>query len=231
MKTLASMLLAASLILSAAYAADIVTVPTANQLKAGEVDVAYYYLGLDLPSAAPQSLQAQTIYYGLTDKVEIDLHRYDPESDKDKTSVIVNGTVLLLQESPTTPNVVLGVRNLTGETTTRAPINSDKVSLFVCAAKNVTPMTPEGPVLPLVRVHLGIGTEDWTLLGEKRHQGLFGGVQMLLHKEIGAVALYDGQDIITGVTYTPGNKGVTVKAGTFGKHWWMGISYAAKLTH
>lgn len=231
MKTLASVLLAASLIFSAVYAADIVTVPTANQLKAGEVDVAYYYLGLDLPSAAPQNLQAQTLYYGLTDKVEIDLHRYDPQGDKDKTSVIVNGSVLLLQESPKMPNVVVGVRNLTGEATTRAPVNSDKVSLFVCAAKNVTPMLPEGPQLPLVRVHLGIGTEDWTLLGEKRHEGIFGGVQMLLQKEIGAVALYDGQDVITGITYTPGNKGVTVKGGTFGKHWWMGISYATKLNH
>ncbi len=42
--------LAAGLLASVAFAADIVTVPTANQLKAGEIDVAAYYIGVhDLP--------------------------------------------------------------------------------------------------------------------------------------------------------------------------------------
>jgi hypothetical protein len=216
---------------SAAYCADIVTVPTANQLKAGQIDVAYYYLGLDLPAGAPQSLQAQTLYIGLTDRVELDVHRYDPQKNLDKTSTIVNASVLLLPETALNPAVVIGGRNLGGEKTTNNPtVDSKKKSWFISAAKNVTPMLPGGPKLPLVRLHVSLGTKDWTLLGESRHSGLFGGVQALLTPEIGAIVLHDGQDLITGLTFTPGDKGVTLKGGTFGKHWWVGISYAKTIT-
>jgi hypothetical protein len=223
---------------SAAYCADIVTVPTANQLKAGQIDVAYYYLGLDLPAGPPQNLQAQTLYIGLTDRVELDVHRYDPQKNLDKTSTIVNATVLLLPETALNPAVVIGGRNLGGEQTTNNPgsatarANSKKRSWFISAAKNVTPMLPSGPKLPLVRLHVSLGTKDWTLLGgeESRHGGLFGGVQALLTPEIGAVVLHDRQDLITGLTFTPGDKGVTLKGGMFGDHWWVGISYAKTIT-
>ena len=217
------------LLTCAAYAGDIVTVPTANQLKAGQFDVAYYYLGLDMPAGAPSSLQAQTVYIGLTDRIEIDAHRYDPESNLDKTSTIVNASVLILGETAATPAVVIGGRNITGEETTNGPVDSDKRSWFISAAKNVTPMLPGGPKLPLIRLHASLGTKDWTLLGEDRHAGLFGGVQALLTPEIGAIALHDGQDLITGLTYTPGNKGLTIKGGGYGKHWWSGISYAKSM--
>ncbi|MBI2843773.1 MAG: hypothetical protein HYX78_10270 [Armatimonadetes bacterium] len=213
----------------AAYSGDIVTVPTANQLKAGEIDVAYYYLGLDMPVGLPSSLQAQTVYIGLTDRIELDVHRYDPEKALDKTSTIVNASLLILGETAVTPAIVIGGRNITGETTTNGPVDSDKRSWFISAAKNVTPMLPGGPKLPLVRLHASLGTKDWTLLGEDRHAGLFGGVQALLTPEIGAIALHDGQDLITGLTYTPKNRGLTIKGGGFGKHWWSGISYARSL--
>jgi len=214
---------------SAAYCADIVTVPTANQLKAGQVDVAYYYLGLDSEAPAPTKVGAHTLYVGITDRIELDLHRYDP--NRDKTSTIVNATVLLLPETALNPAVVIGGRNLGGEKTTNNPtVDSKKKSWFISAAKNVTPMLPGGPKLPLVRLHVSLGTKDWTLLGESRHSGLFGGVQALLTPEIGAVVLHDGRDLITGLTFTPANKGVTLKGGMFGDHWWVGISYAKTIT-
>jgi hypothetical protein len=232
MKLIAILILV--LLATAAYGADIVTCPTANQLKAGQVDVAYYYLGLDNPDPQPQSLQAQTVYVGITDKLELDAHRYDPQASRDRTATILNATYLLVSETAKLPNVVFGGRNLTREKCTDNPVTqsrSKKASWFLSAAKNVTPMTPKGPKLPLVRVHASLGTEDFTLLGgvEKRHQGLFGGIQSLLTPQIGAVALWDGQDLISGLTYTPGGKALTIKGGGFGKHWWAGISYATKL--
>lgn len=86
-------------------------------------------------------------------------------------------------------------------------------------------LNPEKPGAPLVRVHLSLGTEDWTLLGEKRHDGLFGGLQFLLRPELGLVLLDDGEDVITGLTIMPNNSDLTFKLGTYGGHSWYGISY------
>ena len=62
--SLALALVAAMAAATVAYAADIVTVPTANQLKQGEVDLAYYYIGLDFPEPMPQRVNVQTLYLG-----------------------------------------------------------------------------------------------------------------------------------------------------------------------
>jgi len=219
----------------AAYADDIVTMPTANQLKAGEVDIAAYYLGLDFPSFMPQHVQYQTAYVGVTDWLEIDAHRADV--DKDRDSVVLVASARLLSEGPKRPDLVFGVRNLAGIQTTNAnnPATccderemSKKRSYFLSAAKTFF-VEPTKPGPPLVRVHLSLGTEDWTLLGEKRHNGLFGGLQMLFQPNLGAVVQHDGQDLITGVTFMPGNMGLTLKAGGYGDHWWVGVAFRKDL--
>lgn len=206
-----------------AFAADIVTVPTANQLKQGQVDLAYYYLGLDMPEAGPQHVNAQTIYVGLSDRLEVDLHRYDIDKLGDGT--ILNATWCVMRETAVTPDLVIGGRNITGEDVGGIP-DSDKESWFIAAAKTLNLPVAGPPKLPIVRVHAGLGTRDHTLLNEDRHEGLFGGLQVLLAPQVGVVALHDGQDLITGVTFTPTNTGVTLKGGTFGDHWWVGISFA-----
>ena len=53
---------------------------------------------------------------------------------------------------------------------------------------------------------------------------MFGGLQFLFRPEIGAVAEFDGQDIITGLTIMPKNTGLTIKGGTYGDHWWAGLA-------
>jgi len=119
------------------------------------------------------------------------------------------------------------VRNLTGEATTKNPAVRDKSrdrSVYLCAAKTFF-ARPSAPGPPLVRVHLGVGTADWTLLGEKRHEGVFGGLQFLLHPCIGAVVEHDGQDVITAITLMPRNSGLTIKGGTYGKHNWVGVAF------
>lgn len=212
-----------------AVADDIVTMPTANQLKAGEVDVAAYHLGLDMPSAAPQSVSYQTLMVGITNNLELDIHRADV--DKDETSNVIVAQYKLLSETAVKPDLVFGVRNLTGEATTLDPTLRGKTedrSYYVAAAKTFF-LNPAAPGAPLVRVHLGLGTEDWTLLNEERHEGLFGGLQFLLKPDIGAVVEYDGTDMITGLTYMPKNTGLTVKGGTYGDHWWAGLAYRKAL--
>ncbi|MCC6441920.1 MAG: hypothetical protein IT210_00535 [Armatimonadetes bacterium] len=224
------LILFALLLAGAALADDIVTMPTANQLKAREVDVALYYLDLDNQSPAPRFVQYQTAYIGLTDKVELDIHR--AAVDNNETSIVLVGSVRLLSETKVLPDLVAGVRNLGGEATIinppGAPVDlrakSRKRSFFVSAAKTFF-MNPAAPGPPLVRAHLSLGTEDWTLLGEKRHEGLFGGLQFLFHPEFGGILLNDGQDTITGITYMPKNTGLTIKGGTYGDHTWFGVAY------
>ena len=210
-----------------AYAGDIVTVPTANQLKKGQVDVAYYYIGLDKPSPQPQHVLAQTLYVGLTDQIELDVHRY--EVDNDKTSAIVNVSFLLLKETATLPDVVIGGRNILGQETSNVVPDTDKQSFFISAAKILNMPASGPPKPPFVRLHLSLGTQDNTLLGEERHEGLFGGVQALLTKTVGAIALWDGQDLITGLTFTPEKSNFTIKGGGYGEHWWVGLSYAKSM--
>ena len=62
-------------------------------------------------------------------------------------------------------------------------------------------------------------------MGETRHDGVFGGVQVLVNPKVGVVAQYDEQDLITALTYTPKPNWPTIKAGTFGDHSWVGINY------
>jgi len=214
---------------TAAFADDIVTMPTANQLKKGEVDAGIYYLALDMPTGAPQYVQYQTIYLGLTNKIELDIHHARVDVDDD--SLVLVGQYKLLSENQTNPDVVVGIRNFTRDATTKNPAVRDKsrdMSFYACAAKTFF-LNPKAPGAPLVRWHMGMGTPDWTLLGEKRHEGVFGGLQFLFTPTVGAVAQHDGTNWITGITIMPSKSGITVKGGTYGKHLWAGLSYRKQL--
>ncbi len=219
---------------SCAFADDIVTMPTANQLKAGEVDAAAYYLTLDFPAGAPQFVQYQTLYVGLTDKLELDVHR--SAVDKNETGTILVASYKLMSETPVNPDLVVGCRNIGGTptsldnpgTSVNERSKSKDQSYFVSAAKTYF-LNPAQPGAPLVRVHLSLGTEDWTILGAKRHQGVFGGLQFLFRPELGMVVQNDGRDLITGITIMPKNTGLTLKGGTYGPHTWVGLAYRTTL--
>jgi hypothetical protein len=209
---------------------DIVSMPTANQLKAGEIDVAAYYFGLDNPAGAPQNVNLETINVGLTNQIEIDAYRSDV--DTDKAAAVVTGYFRVLSETPATPDLVVGVKNIFGTETTNVPAikgKSGDQSYFVCASRTVF-LSPAVPQPPLMRVHLGLGTADWTLFGAERHKGLFGGLQFLFQPELGGVVENDGTNWITGLTYMPKNTGLTIKGGGFGEHWWAGLAYRKSMT-
>jgi len=200
-----------------ARGADIVTVPTANQLKAGEVDVAVYYLGLDFPEPMPQFARVQTLYVGVTDRIEIDLHRYDLDGDPQPDTIWIM-SALVLKEDSKTPALVVGARDLDEQLA--------DTSYYLSLAKTLNPPQPgAAPTFPIWRLHLSVGDDDDSLLGETRHDGLFGGVQVLVTPKLGVIALHDAQDLITGVTYTHDRNWPTLKAGTFGDHWWVGANY------
>lgn len=204
------------------FAADIVSMPTANLVKAGEVDLASYYFFLDFDEPMPQFVRVQTLYAGLTDRFELDVHRYDLDNVPQEILVIANYKILA--ETATQPDLVVGAKDIANRM--GSPAIPQKTSYYLVAAKTLNPPAPGcAPKFPIARLHLGVGTEDPTLLGETRHEGLFGGVQALVAPQIGVIALYDGRDFISGVTYTPTPKWPTFKAGTFGDHTWVGASY------
>ena len=228
MRTLAASL-CALVLATAVWADDIVTMPTANQLKAREVDVAAYYLDLKMPPGAPQFVHYQTLYVGLTDKLEVDFHR--AQVNRDAESIVTVVTLKLVSEGPATPDVVVGIRNLFGETTTFNPAvrgKTGKKSVFAAAAKTYF-LKPDVQGPPLVRVHFALGTEDWSLMNEKRHDGAFVGLQALITPTLGAVVQHDGRDWITCVTIMPAGSGLTIKGGTYGDHRWYGVAYRKAL--
>jgi hypothetical protein len=204
------------------WAADIVSMPTANQMKAGEVDTAGYYFFLDFDKPMPQFVRVETLYVGLTDKLELDLHRYD--LDRVAPATLCIASYKLLSENQKQPDLVIGAKDIADREFN--PAVPRKTSYFLSAAKTLNPPAPGmAPKLPIWRLHVSIGTEDPSLLGETRHEGIFGGIQTLLTPQIGAIVLHDGRDLITGLTITPNKSWPTIKGGTFGDHSWVGISY------
>jgi hypothetical protein len=212
---------------------DVVTMPTANMLKRGEMEFAYYHVDLNTPSHQPQTIEVPCYYVGVTDWLELDAQVM--AVDKDVTSCVLIGNLRLLHESPTTPDLVFGCRNMAAVPTTSnppfSPINyrarSANQSYYLCAAKtfffNHDASGPPKP--PLVRLHACLGTADWTLGLEERHDGLFGGLQALVTPYLGFCVLNDGRDLITGIAVSPGPPGLIVRAGGFGDRWYVGVAY------
>jgi len=201
---------------SAALAGDIVTLPTANQLKADQIELAYYRLDLNFRSpGAPSSAGLATAYWGITNRLELDawwVHwNHGAGSD-----VAINPSFLVLPETVATPAVVVGAQDITGA------LPTGKVSYYVAAAKNVF-HDPKRRFFPLIRLHGGVGT--------KMNNGFFGGVQAVVTGRLGLIILnsrnplLDGNHWITGLSYTFPRIPLVVKGGTLGRHAWIGAAY------
>ncbi len=216
-------------IAGAALAVDIVTVPTANMLGAGQIDVAAYYISVDqsgliapLRPLGIDNVRVQTLYAGLTNRWELDVERFDVDVpdflNGDQT--IVNLNYMVLPESAKDPQVVIGGWDLTQQ--------FGHASWYLCTYKTLNPPVGGPPTGPIFRLHLSVGTATNSIFAEPRHQGLFGGLQVLVkptYPQVGAVAMWDSQDMITGLTYCPSPDWPTFKGGTYGSHTWFGMSY------
>lgn len=218
---------------SVVSAYDVITVPTANQLKKGEIELAYYYAFLRYNDPKPEFMQIQTLYVGITDRFELDTHMYAVDSNR--TSVILIGNVKLLSEKDNWADVVVGCKNMAGTPTVDnpplCPVNyrqlSTEQSYYLCAAKTFQLGENRGPVRPpFLRVHVSLGSPDWTIDLDKRHQGIFGGLQYIITPNLGVFAFDDGRNIITAVGYRLPKTDLMLRAGTFGAHWFAGLAYA-----
>jgi hypothetical protein len=226
-------LIALLVVLSAGalMANDIVTMPTANLLKAGEIEVGGYYLKMDTPPGVTGCVKIETLYVGVTNQLEINAYNVNPDGDKQSTLFRINYKVL--SEKACQPDVVIGVDNPFKESTTYAkppyaPLNyaslSEKPSFYLCTAKTF-PMTSKGFAGPLVRVHLSAGTETYDILDSQRHSGIFGGLQFRITPQWGFVAEYDRRDLNTSLAYhVPGTQ-LALKVGTQGNIDWFGFAY------
>jgi len=205
---------------SAAMAADIVTLPTANQLKADQLEIAYYRLDLDFKNpAAPGKANLTTVYWGITDRLELDAWWYDPE--KGGSDLALNASFLVIPEGEVMPAVVVGVQDIT------TALPTGKLSWYAAAAKNVI-VSEARRFFPVVRLHGGVGA--------KQNNGIFGGVQALVTRNLGAVVLYSsneallgGRNWITGLTYTFPKTPLVLKFGTLGRHNWFGAAYTISI--
>jgi len=221
---------AVMLLASATFAGDIFNCPTANQQQAGQIDLGFYWVDPHNPNPkAPSHLNCYKAYLGVTNEVEIDAHVFD-FNHATPAKTYWNATVLVVKEDLRHPAVVLGVDDIAQSATypagPRMGQRADR-AFFVAAAKTVnSPARGEKPKFPIVRLHLGVGTE--------RHHGFFGGVQTKLTREIGAVALFlpddvlfapDDDEWIYGLMYTPGPQWPTFKIAKCGHKDVLGISY------
>jgi len=208
---------------------DILAMPTANMLDRGQMEFAYYHVDLPAPHGGPENIEAQVLYAGLTDYIELYAQRI--AIDKDVTSVVLNGDLRLMKETPTTPQMVIGCRNIGATPTTNNPpfgtINyrarSANQSYYFCTYRTFYLKDAGQP--PFIKLHACVGTSDWTLGLQRRHDGLFGGIQALITPYLGVVALYDGADSITGVAIAPGPPGLAIRAGMFSDSFYVGVAY------
>ncbi len=206
-----------------AMAEDIGTVPSANQLKKGEVSLSGYWVDLHSPHGAAQNMSYETLAVGITDRLELGVHHM--KIDKDDAATLLVANYKLVSQTATNPDVIVGVRNFTAQPTTIRTSVRDKSSdpsFYVSIAKTYA-LQKDAPAGPSVRIHMSMGTSDWTILYHKRHEGVFGGFQFRVAPWLAAVALHDGSVWISGLTLIP-TKGVALKIGRFDKHDWYSVS-------
>jgi len=211
-----------------ALAGDIVTMPSANQVGGGDVDLAQYYVSFDYPPGLPEHAFMTTMYVGVTDRVEVDVWYVDPNEGSPNVTILNATALLLSQRKGDLVDLVAGVRDIGDDLENLFGPDFDR-GIFVAAAKTLNP--PPGPPTPadcpIWRLHLGVGDELGfaTDLNRMNKGGVFGGVQALVTPQLGAIALWDGTDDIVGLTYTPKPAGPTYKGGVFGRHFWLGVEY------
>ncbi len=192
---------------------SIITMPTADVAPVGTVNVASYVVSFnDMPAGAPTGMNVHIAYAGIAKNLELEANVYDVNKGAPTQEFVVL-TYKMLDETATRPQVSVGVKNPFGETLG----GDDDATLFIAAVKVVKAPAPGEPFSPVVRLHLGLGTNY--------HEGIFGGAQCLLTPKLGVAALNDTNDTLIAATFKPSDKSPTFKAGTLGDHTWFGIDY------
>jgi len=213
----AAVLVATWLTAGALFAADIVGMPVGNPPKPGTVEVNYIYWDDFLHDALPNNpsrpdhISVLEVYYGVTDRLEINTLTFQAQGGNSETELNVAYTVI--PETPDTPSLIVGAYNLNqvpsrglpGQVT---PISD--VAPFALSAFNARVPQNGPPSLsdPLIRLHLGYG-------GKIHGDDFFGGVQFLVDPHLGGAILnYQGQPGYM-LTYIPNpGKKLEISLGT-----------------
>jgi hypothetical protein len=182
--------------------------PTALFVPPGQAWLSYYWVDTRAENPhAPQSLSIAAAYIGLTPKTELQLTYVKPESVNGATTIGLE--YLASAESGKLPAIGIGAEDITRE--------SGDTSVYVALAKTVTAKPTGPPRYPIVRLHLGYGTEP--------RSAFFGGAQLRVSPEIGLTAANDGHDSIFSLSYFVPKTTWVLKAGTWGDARWVGAQY------
>lgn len=185
----------------AAWGTDIVTMPLGNRapVLGGQVDAIYV-----MPDVGPDSVTFVEGYYQVTQAIEVGFIYMKPEGFDSQTEVSAAYTVL--PESMLNPAVIVGAYNLLGSDWGA----SDNISPYVMAAKTlrVPKLGPPTPADPVIRAHLGYGTEY-------HGDAVFGAVQGLLTPNIGVILLHYNDENGAAATYIF-KPGLEASVGTYG---------------
>lgn len=163
---------------------------------------------------------------GVTNNLELGIARFDPDRAGADEETLLSGKYLLLAETATTPSVVIGVIDATGEIDP-----DDDSSYYVVLGKNLTPAATglTGEPVPPIRGFVGIGGGiyngifaglNWTISSRVKVMAEFinelniknaivedsvfnAGVRIALTNEIrGDLAMINGEDFAFGISYT-----------------------------
>jgi hypothetical protein len=201
-------------------AGDIVAMPTGNSVAPRNVQLNYIHWDLENPvygpeqtGRAPGSADIYEGFFGVTDRLELDVLHVDLDGVDNFTEV--NAYLTLVKETAAHPSVILGATNVLGSDWLDG---LDNISPFLLGAYNIN--VPQGPPSfndPLMRLHLGYGSDY--------HEGWFGGLQGLLQPWLGfAILNYQNQPSYMGtiipcksveLTYGTKNGDPFYRAGLF----------------
>lgn len=200
---------------------SIITMPTADVAPPGLINLAAYAVNFD--GSTPLGDTSMTVYIAyaaIAKNLELEANVYDYNNSGFKQDFFVL-TYKVAEQTATMPQISVGVKNLNGEMLGNDddPFD-DAPTYFVAAVKVLSGPAPGEPFKPVVRLHVGLGTNY--------HEGLFGGLQALVTPQLGLAALNDANDTLLAATYKPSPNSPTFKAGTLGDHTWFGIDYDLK---
>jgi len=192
---------------SAAFAGDTVFMPTGNQVAKGDFEYNFIFVDLDTPQGAPDYAMIHEFFFGLTERLEVDVNVLDLEGNEE--DVEINPYFTFVKETDDHPSFIAGTYNLF-----RTNFGGDnRMSPFCLSSYNIfKPAAAPSLSDPLIRGHFGWGTGQ-------HDSDFFGGVQFLVDPKIGgAVYNYQGDMAFIGV-YRP-RKCLELRGGTLGGDEW-----------
>lgn len=147
--------------------------PDDQLISKGDLSLSYHSFQLD------DTAMTLSAGYGVNDKLEVGITRYDSGVSGDNAQTIGNAKYRILSETVTAPSLVVGVSDISGDLS-----RSGDVGVYAVIGKNLTPAVTSmagKPIAPL-RGYIGAGTGIF--------QGMFAGASISLSPNASVFAEY-----------------------------------------